>query len=196
MSSWFDVLVARRFPTDESFHLSRHRGTVGWDHPDVRAYFESKHRLAAALQPRRIVEIGVRCGYSAFAMLSAVPKATYVGIDNRDPSYGDSEAYALHAATLLAGFRVSFRDVDSRALAELPGPVPDLVHVDGDHSYEGAQHDIDLALRSGARWVLIDDTDYLDDVRRAANEAARGRLALDVREPFRGALLIFNGSEP
>jgi len=194
MKRWFDLLVEWRYPADETFHLARHRGTVGWDHADVRAYFESKHRIAAALRPRRIVEIGVRCGYSAFAMLWAVPKASYLGIDNRDPAYGDSATFARHAAGLLSVFPdVTFRNVDTRELVDLPGPVPDLVHVDGDHSFEGAQHDIDLALRSGARWVLIDDTDYLEPVRRAAEVAAEGRLVFDLREPLRGAMLIYNG---
>jgi hypothetical protein len=196
MKRWFDLLVECRYPADKTFHLGQHRGTVGWDHPDVRAHFESKHRIAAALQPRRIIEIGVRCGYSAWAMLSAVPRASYLGIDNRDPAYGDGAAFAAHAAGLLEGFAgARFLNANSRELVDLPPPVADLVHVDGDHSFEGAQHDIELALRSGARWVLIDDTDYLDLVRSAATSAARGRLAFDLREPLRGAVLIWNGSE-
>ena len=42
MKRWFDLLVEWRYPADETFHLARHRGTVGWDHADVRAYFDSK----------------------------------------------------------------------------------------------------------------------------------------------------------
>src|SRR3989304_3831529 len=194
MKRWFDLLVECRYPADETFLLAQHHGTVGWAHPDVRAYFESKHRIAAALRPRRIIEIGVRCGYSAFAMLWAVPKASYLGIDNRDPAYGDSATFARHAAELLSVFPdVTFRNVDTRELIDLPGPVPDLVHVDGDHSFEGAQHDIDLALRSGARWVLIDDTDSLAPVRRAAEVAAEGRLRFGPRGPLPGALGSSNG---
>ncbi len=45
------------------------------------------------------------------------------------------------------------------------GPV-DLVHVDGDHSYNGCLHDLRLAAEIG-RWVLVDDLDWQIPVRAA-----------------------------
>ena len=40
-----------------------------------------KHRLAQLLQPKSILELGVRYGYSAAAFLSACPMASYLGLD-------------------------------------------------------------------------------------------------------------------
>src|SRR5271163_2412703 len=44
-------------------------------------YYRTKWAIAAVLQPKRILEIGVRFGYSAMAFLDACPSASYLGID-------------------------------------------------------------------------------------------------------------------
>lgn len=58
-----------------------------FEHPDWYRHYRGKHDLALALRPASILEIGVRYGYSAHAFLSAVPGASYVGIDSNDPAH-------------------------------------------------------------------------------------------------------------
>jgi predicted O-methyltransferase YrrM len=162
----------------------------------VRAYYRLCFDVARMLRPRIIVEIGVRAGYSALMLLAGAPAATFYGIDSGDPTYGDPTAFADHAKRLLcemaARTSITLECKDSRTIPELRvfGERPDLVHVDGDHSFAGAASDIALALRSCAVWTLVDDVDYVPAVAEAALPAARGRMSWRIREPLRGALLI------
>ena len=58
--------------------------TPGWRRKTRSSCAGSMRRsihVAAMLQPRSIVEIGVRAGYSAAAFLSAAPDCTYLGLD-------------------------------------------------------------------------------------------------------------------
>ena len=91
-------------------------------------------------------------------MLDAAPDAAYVGIDSC--RYEDDFGVPLlgHVEEQFAklGRRGRILRQDSKTLKELPGEF-DLVHVDGDHSYAVCRHDVDLALRGGVPWILVDD---------------------------------------
>jgi len=55
-------------------------------------YYRAKRQLIKECEPERILEFGIRAGYSAWTFLTACPGATYVGVDNeqgeRDPLFG------------------------------------------------------------------------------------------------------------
>lgn len=147
--------------------------------PDEKreAYYRAKHEVAQRLQPKLIVEIGVRAGYGAFAMLSACPDARYIGIDADNGTHGWTKGALRHAAKILAKFEdQSIWIRDSQEVTRLPGDIIDLLHIDGDHSFEGCYNDLALADRSGVRWVLIDDYLSLREVREAVD-----KFALDTR---------------
>ena len=156
-------LVARWYPGDP-FQPSE----------AVRQYYETKWRIARELQPRCILEIGVRAGYSAFVFMHAAPVgARYLGIDN---GLCDAEArreYLAHARQLLEGLDAWLWIVDAGSLRVLPGgpdgDLWDLVYVDGDHSYAGCLHDIRCAAMVG-RKIFVDDYDTGEGIRRACAE--------------------------
>lgn len=182
----WEALVRYWFPGDDFPHDEL-----------VRGYYEAKHAVARELQPASILEIGVRAGYSAYAFLNAVPEAEYFGIDAQAPNYGPSLALAEHAREILSPYDARFLCADTQRLTELPasrsGRPWDLVHVDGDHSRQGAEHDIRLAVASWARWILVDDYDDLGAVREAADAVVAGRQDLKVQhipDPLRGSLVI------
>lgn len=142
--------------------------------PEAEHYYRVKYQLVAGLHRKRpvtsIVEIGVRAGYSALAMLSAVPDATYLGIDADQGEWGGSAGYLDRAVETLKGFQATVLHVDSQLLQELPGHYS-LAHIDGDHSYDGALRDIRLCSHF-ADAMLVDDYDFIPPVRHAANEFA------------------------
>jgi hypothetical protein len=178
--TWWDSLVALWHPHDP-FRPSA----------EFRRYYQVKHDVARLLKPRTICEIGVRAGYSAFAFLAAAPDAKYLGIDADIPVHGGQPGFFDYARRSVITGNVRFQRCNSQRLAALPGRF-DLVHVDGDHSYTGALHDIDLACRAG-KHVLVDDYDFLDDVRRACDDflATRPELTSEYFDDgLRGNLLI------
>jgi hypothetical protein len=138
--------------------------------PDlVRRIYREKYQIAALLQPRTLLEIGVRAGYSAAAFLSAVPDCTYLGLDADKAVHGGWPGAPEKArATLKCHFngRADVVFVDTQQVVSLPPISVDLVHVDGDHSYGGCLHDLQLAA-GAARWILVDDLEWLPPVRAA-----------------------------
>ena len=119
-----------------------------------------KFRLAKLLQPRSIVEFGVRYGYSAASFLAASPGAMYHGYDNDGGEYGGTKGAYLVAGEMLAK---KFPESRTRVVkldtqTEMPsGRGYDLAHIDGDHSFEGCLSDLRLATELGSQWILVDD---------------------------------------
>ena len=154
--------------------------------------------LTQRIQARRIFEIGVRAGYSAYAMLVGAPSASYRGLDLNQGTFGGQIGYTEHAERML---RREFPDAsvaiefgDSQALEVLPGDRYDLTHVDGNHSHEGTLHDLELAARC-SDWVLIDDVDFIPTVASALNAfLERHPSVAAVRYPtWRGHVLLETG---
>lgn len=112
-------------------------------------------KIIHELQPRRIVEIGVRAGQSAWIMLDACPEATIHGIDKDKDEDGGYCGAVQHAVKILPPERFTLQIADSHILSEIP-PC-DLCYIDGDHSEEGCFMDLMLAERSGAARILVDD---------------------------------------
>lgn len=140
--------------------------------PAWRDCYEMKFALARLIRPRSILEIGVRAGYSALALLTASPEATYLGLDNDSDTHGGFRGAIDHARRILADYpaeilEVSSADYAARLSANGTRPTFDLVHVDGDHSLTGCLADLRLASALGPRVILVDDVLGLPDVSAA-----------------------------
>lgn len=159
--------------------------------PGVRQYYCSKFSIAKRLRPLKICEIGVRAGYSAFAFLRACPEAFFLGIDKNLLGIEWQEA---HMRQVLDGYRFAFMRLDTLKLDTIPGGPYDLVHVDGDHSHAGFQHDLHLALSCG-RYVLVDDYESGAEIRRVCDDwLAKQETNLKsvfIPDGLRGQMLIW-----
>jgi len=137
------------FASDSKFYLEQYR--VGY------ACF--KREVARTVAPNIIVEIGIGVGIGALAMMDGAPWAKYEGIDNNEadfpviPRIKPSEFVARRMTEGSYDFNINFGN--SQAMDKIP--FCDLVHVDGDHSRQGVRHDVVLAWRSEAKWILCDD---------------------------------------
>ena len=137
-------------------------------------YYESLFRLVQEWQPRNVVEIGVRAGYSAFTMFLASPEANILGIDadsdeRFDNTHGGRHGLWRHAREILRPFNFHLLLADSHLLRQLPEA--DLVYVDGDHSSQGCLADLNLAKKSTDR-ILVDDYNTNSSVRKVCDTFA------------------------
>ena len=136
----------------------------------IQDCYNAKWRIAQKYQPKTIFEIGVMTGYSAHAFVTGSDCAeVYVGWDADDRKcYGGPWLY--WARLLLDTLRVKWEitEVDSQK-AEKVVEQYDLIHVDGDHTYEGCFHDMSIcwpAVKPGGVMV-VDDATYLPGPRKA-----------------------------
>lgn len=155
--SWWDRLSSKWWRDDQ--HVSPNE--------DVRRWLQTKHDVASRVRPKTIGEFGVRAGYSAYAMLSAAPDASYDGYDVDDVVLFSEPGAIEHARDLLSSFSYTIHIVDTNVLTKIP-PF-DLLHIDGDHSYDGCMHDLVLADMSGVRWILVDDYGNGETVKSAVD---------------------------
>lgn len=141
----------------------------GEPHPEVLArhrtedyrvsYACFKYTVAWILQPKSIIEIGVRSGVSALAFLHACPAANFLGIDSDLDARMDGVDYCAHTLKMFeeAGFKARIEKADSQELTGLY--MADFIHIDGCHSRLGAYHDVSLAIKAKIPWILVDDGD-------------------------------------
>lgn len=146
------------------------------------------YALAAAAKPNSILELGVRYGYSAVAMLRGILHATgsssnavYIGIDSEFDGI-PSNAIALqnihwlnrHLATVLK-YSTDNPAMDENIEIMRGGHVPfDLVHIDANHTLEGINTELAVALRWTAKGslIIVDDLD-IPYVRQISMEFAQ-----------------------
>jgi hypothetical protein len=159
-------------------------------------------RTVKALEPKSIFEIGVRAGYSAFAMLSAAPDALYLGWDADVGGFGGEIGYLPRARAFLETEfpgRTTLEQRDSQTALTLPARF-DLAHIDGDHTLEGTLHDINLCAPF-CRYLIVDDYDFIPKVKQAVNEwiVDKGKTGIRYARmsdgAFRGAMLIQVGGD-
>lgn len=132
-------------------------------------YYRLKWAIARVLNPSRILEIGVRYGYSAHAFLDAVPDACYIGLDADLPTFGGQPGAIDWAKKSLHNFKVSILRENTQHLTRLPDGVYDLVHIDGQQDGDGTFHDLNLAIQQ-SHYILIDGYNWSRENFLATNE--------------------------
>jgi predicted O-methyltransferase YrrM len=138
--------------------------------------YRLKYAVAKMIQPRWILEVGVRFGYAAQSFLFAAPKAQYVGLDKDEPSWGPyTGAPRLWAENALAYRHPTAEILTWKTDTQLEKQefVPrsfDLVHIDADHSYKGALHDMLTFWAFCRRVMVVDDVREIPDVAMAVED--------------------------
>jgi hypothetical protein len=156
------------FPYQEFGTMILDRDRDRWRVPCWEHVYSQLWNTVKAINPKTIVEIGTRAGYSAWTMLNACPEASLIGIDADFDNNGGFKGACDHARQINPD-RFELRIADSKSLQEVP--FADMAYVDGDHSFEGCLSDLQLVERSGIKRILVDDTQF-EDVRRAISHFA------------------------
>ena len=129
-------------------------------------YYPWLNNIAKNFHPKNILEIGVRLGYSAIAFTHGTTAETYTGIDFEE-NYGSLEkAVANINFSKDHPFEVITYNRNTQELALNFLSKYDFIHIDGDHSKQGALNDILnfwSVLEVGGH-MLIDDSIYAPPV--------------------------------
>jgi predicted O-methyltransferase YrrM len=133
-----------------------------------RIYYE-KFLIASLIQPKVMIEIGVRTGYSAIAFFKAVPDLIYYGFDCSDKKQAGDKKYLEHAKRITKGYNFILKEVDTLTLENLGITDVDLVSIDGNHTYKYVYNDLVLAWEAvkSRGFLLLDDISYIKDVKKA-----------------------------
>jgi cephalosporin hydroxylase len=164
-------------------------------------YYRIKHDICKRVNPKIIVEIGVRAGYSADAFLQACPQAKYIGYDADNFKHGGKRRrrhrpYMEWAEEHLTnnGYDVEINfPVDTQEIDEVASA--DFYHIDGDHTTKGVMHDLDICYNSASvdAYILVDDYDSLSAVREGVDHWLsnhKGKITYEYIKSHRGELLI------
>lgn len=121
-------------------------------------YYNYYFSYGRHFKPTKVFEIGVRAGYTAYFILQGAAHAVqkYRGIDLETYLLGSTDCARKLLRPLCSDAVIEVGN--SHELQNL-GDEYDLIHVDGDHSYEGKLADLQLALNSLAPngVIVVDD---------------------------------------
>jgi predicted O-methyltransferase YrrM len=130
----------------------------------VKDYYNFYYSYAQSWKPKSVLEIGVRLGYSAIALVSGAGEALekYIGID--------AEIDILDSLELTKTVLSEHTEAQIRLIKcntqndDLPTDLGrfDLIHIDADHSFNGCLNDLlwSLSLADVGTRIIIDDNLY------------------------------------
>jgi hypothetical protein len=160
--------------------------------------FEPYYGIAKTIKPKKIMEIGVRFGFSFLPMLLGAEAAR----DNDEPiiirgldleTYGNNSIAISNMTEFYKGNADwKIEHGNSQELTELPD-FYDLISIDGCHNYGCKIHDLQLAMNK-SRYAILDDYDYHADVKRSIDDFIK-EYSHNIEESiymptFRGSMLI------
>lgn len=161
-------------------------------------YYQWYDAIGFSKKPDDIIEIGVRFGYSAIAMLRGARAAgadpDYCGFDNEYDMKGSNaiaefliRRYGNPGANISVTNPYEDPDFESRYRG-----LADLVHVDGDHSEDGIRRELSWAHRWAAPggWILVDDAEVRHIHKAAMEFAVERRYFSQFLPTLRGMLVL------
>jgi predicted O-methyltransferase YrrM len=171
------------FPNDEALYFNANLKTK---------YYNFYYSYGRHFKPKNIYEIGVRAGYTAYFLLLGSKAAKYRGIDLEVFKEGSTAMASKLLKKVCKDVGLSIGD--SHKLDTL-GELYDLIHIDGDHSYEGKVQDLELALANLAPNGVIVIDDYNPkvgiEVKRATDDVVKKHgLNISTFETYTGHAIL------
>jgi len=143
------------------------------DFLNVDNYYDFLNSFSRDVEPTKVLEIGTRYSYAAVSFSYEVPSVKkYVGLDIEVYDQNSLEKAKTNLSFFQSGkkeFTFSLKKIDTQKMENLDfldKETFDLIHVDGDHSTEGAYCDIINfwnVLNIGGH-MLIDDSIFYQNV--------------------------------
>ena len=166
---------------DKSFFIEK---DMNYDYlpPNCFDYYEIYYALSKYYQPKSILEIGVRYGYSLYSMVCGSDVIENVaGYDLEETlngyhlpnnlNYHNKSKFEIVQENfdLFCNKKINLnlKYVNTQKINEL-NDYYDLIHIDGDHSIEGKLHDLEIT-KNKCKVVIIDDYALHSNVRQGVD---------------------------
>jgi predicted O-methyltransferase YrrM len=144
-----------------------------------------------------MLEIGVRLGYSAYAFTCDNQMREYVGLDIQLPLDGGMPFKTFNwvrSKVVPKAPQTKFTFLECNTQEGIPSLGQfDLIHVDGDHSYEGALRDMNNCwpLLNHSGLMIVDDYSFIAGVKWACDAWAEMQDALLLIGPSKRGDALF-----
>jgi len=113
-------------------------------------------------KPKTILEIGVRNGYSLLSMMSADENVKIDGVDNEtEKDFENVKKYKNDNVNLIKSNSDLFFKVNNKVDRY------DMIHIDGDHSFDQCRDDLKNAMGIANDIIVIDDSIAISTVKQA-----------------------------
>lgn len=143
----------------------RHR-----DYMHCKNYYEVYYAIGKYYQPKSILEIGVRYGYSLYSIMAACENLEYVrGYDIDEYDSGSIETANKNISKVISD-KINFK-VENKNTQNLKSirKKYDLIHIDGDHTFNGKLHDLNL-VKNNCKVLVVDDYNHIREVKSAVEK--------------------------
>lgn len=160
------------YPNDQWYHL--------YITSDFYEHFNTKYKIFKKYNKKSMAEIGVRFGYSLYAFCHANPDLEYDGFDIINGGHGgqmniDTFEYVKNKIpSEFPNAKINLHHSNTQILNNLIDKKYDYIHIDGDHSYNGCYHDMEISYKSCNKGAIIHLDDYshtaVPDVKRAIDD--------------------------
>lgn len=173
---------------------SNFTNSLYWEQLELKANIIKKYNC------KKIAEIGVRYGYSAYKILQE-NDCEYFGFDmlhydkTKDHHGGVCENTFPFVENLLKNKKFHLIHQNTQLIDKL-GNDFDAIHIDGDHSYIGCLHDLIISYYSlkSKGILLVDDVSFLKEVKRAVCDFLKifkhQVKSIPIQDIYRGDALI------
>ncbi len=166
-------------------------------------YYPYYVSLAKLLKPRSILEIGSLQGFSLISMAEGCADIkSLTWIDNEMYLPSSNQMCYENVQYFFKNFRTSSKIPQTRFFTNswdalsLKGKIKlDLIHIDGEHTYEGKLRDLAVCSLLQPRYIILDD--YFNTMNHQAIDywAKHNRLNFFVIDTFNRGLAVFDFSQ-
>jgi predicted O-methyltransferase YrrM len=166
----------------------------GHDYMHCEDYYELYYAISKFYQPESILEIGVRYGYSLYSLVKGSDKVNFVlGYDIDEYDEGSLAVAEKNLKEFLSDdIEIIMQNENTQGIQELDGFV-DMIHIDGDHSYDGKLHDLEIT-KQKCKVLIIDDYEHIREVKMATDDFIRKNKSIIknhyLLKSFRGTYII------
>ncbi|MFH2138908.1 MAG: class I SAM-dependent methyltransferase [Candidatus Omnitrophota bacterium] len=194
--------IESSFPQIKDYLIEGDTGLTAYNNSGINDYYNYYYSYGRHFSPKNILEIGVRYGYSLISQVKGAQTSdsfvNAVGIDNQSYESGSERIAYDNIKAVTDKFKLI--NADSQKVTDLREYVGDmkfdLIHVDGDHSYKGCLHDLNITKEVLAdKGIIVIDDIFLGSCRvfQAVNKFLQDNAALfDVQiiNCFRGHAIL------